>query len=67
MGVELDVVQKSGAWYAYKGTKIAQGREAAKLFVEDNPEVAAEMESTIREKIMTAPVKFEPVVDDGDE
>ena len=67
MGVELDVVQKSGAWYAYKGTKIAQGREAAKLFVEDNPEVANEMEAIIREKIMTAPVKFEPVVDDDDE
>ena len=67
MGVELDVVQKSGAWYAYKGTKIAQGREAAKLFVEDNPEVANEMEAIIREKIMTAPVKFEPVVEDDDE
>lgn len=67
MGVELDVIQKSGAWYAYKGTKIAQGREAAKLFVEDNPEVADEMEALIREKLETAPVKFEPVTDEDDD
>jgi recombination protein RecA len=66
MGVELDVIQKSGAWYAYKGTKIAQGREAAKLFVEDNPEVAAEMEAIIRDKIATVAPTFEPVGDDED-
>ena len=67
LGVELDVVQKSGAWYAYKGAKIAQGREGAKLFIEDNPEAGAEMEAEIRAKIATAPVKIEPMDDDDDE
>ncbi len=57
LGVDMDVVQKSGAWYAYKGAKIAQGREGAKQFVEDNPEVALAMEEEIKLKIATAPVK----------
>lgn len=66
LGVEMDVIQKSGAWYAYKGAKIAQGREGAKLFVEDNPEAAAQMESEILAKLATAPIKIEPE-DDGDD
>ena len=60
LGVEMDIIQKSGAWYAYKGAKIAQGREGAKLFVEDNPEAAAQMESEILAKLATAPIKIEP-------
>jgi recombination protein RecA len=66
LGVEMDVIQKSGAWYAYKGAKIAQGREGAKLFVEDNPEAAAQMEAEILAKLATAPIKIEPE-DDEDE
>ena len=50
---EHDIIQKSGAWYAYNGAKIAQGRDGAKLFIEDNPEVAAEIESKIKEKLAT--------------
>ncbi len=67
LGVEMDVIQKSGAWYAYKGAKIAQGREGAKLFIEDNPEAAAEMEAEIRAKLATAPIKIEPLEDDEDD
>ncbi len=67
LGVEMDVVQKSGAWYAYKGAKIAQGREGAKLFVEDNPEAAAQMEAEILAKLATAPIKIEPEDDDDNE
>jgi recombination protein RecA len=66
LGADLDVIQKSGAWYSYKGTKIAQGREAAKQFVDDNPEVAAEMEAEIRERILQAPVKIEVGVEEDD-
>jgi recombination protein RecA len=58
LGADLDIIQKSGAWYAYKGTKIAQGRESAKQFVLDNPEVAAQMEAEIRAKIAEAPSKI---------
>ncbi|MEZ4984871.1 MAG: recombinase RecA [Saprospiraceae bacterium] len=52
LGVDHDVIQKSGAWYAYNDAKIAQGREAAKQFLMDNPEVALEMEQKIKAAIM---------------
>jgi len=50
LGSKVDVVEKSGAWYAYKGEKIGQGRENAKIFLEKNPKVAAEIEMAIRTK-----------------
>ena len=45
-----NLVEKSGAWYAYKGEKIGQGRENAKIFLEKNPKIAAEIEMAIRTK-----------------
>jgi recombination protein RecA len=51
LGADLEIIQKSGAWYSYEGAKIAQGRDAAKLFLQDNPEMAAEIESKIKDKI----------------
>jgi recombination protein RecA len=51
LGAEYDIIQKSGAWYAYNGAKIAQGRDAAKQFLLDNPEVALEIEQRIKEKL----------------
>ena len=50
LGVKAEIVEKSGAWYAYKGEKIGQGKENAKLFLEQNPKAAAEIEMAIREK-----------------
>jgi len=47
LGVDNDIVGKSGSWYSYDGTKIAQGREGAKQFLLDNPEVASEIEAKI--------------------
>ena len=44
----IDVVNKSGAWYAYEGEKIGQGRENAKQFLVDNPEICAEIEAKVR-------------------
>lgn len=52
LGVDHDIIQKSGAWYAYNDAKIAQGREAAKQFLVDNPEVALEIELKIKESIL---------------
>lgn len=52
LGVNCDIIEKSGSWYAYKGTKIAQGREAAKQFMADNPEVADEVEAQIKAMLM---------------
>ncbi len=51
LGVDLEILKKSGSWYSYNGTKIAQGREAAKQFMLDNPEVAQEVETSIKNKI----------------
>ena len=49
LAASVDVINKSGAWYAYKGEKIGQGRENAKQYLKDNPEVCAEVEAKIRE------------------
>jgi recombination protein RecA len=49
IGVECNVLQKSGSWFSYNDTKIAQGREGAKQFFIDNPEVQAEIEAKIKE------------------
>lgn len=48
LGSNLDIVQKSGSWYSYNDTKIAQGKEAAKQFFDDNPELAEEIASKIK-------------------
>ncbi len=52
MGVKLGLVDKSGAWYAYQGNKIGQGKANAAKYLEDNPEVAAEIEGQIREQLL---------------
>ena len=49
LGTECGVLEKSGAWYAYKGEKIGQGKENVKLFLKDHPELRDEMENQIRE------------------
>ena len=48
LGVKAGIVDKSGAWFSYKGDKLGQGRENAKIFLRDNPDVAAEIEAKIR-------------------
>lgn len=50
LGSKAGIVEKSGAWYAYKGEKIGQGRENAKIFLEKNSKIAAEIEMAIRAK-----------------
>ena len=50
LGTKAGVVEKSGAWYAYKGEKIGQGRENAKIYLEKNPKIASEIETAIRTK-----------------
>ncbi|MBP5324490.1 MULTISPECIES: recombinase RecA [Pseudobutyrivibrio] len=49
VATNLDIVQKSGAWYAYLGEKIGQGRENAKLYLKQNPDVCEEIASAIRD------------------
>ena len=49
IGVNLNIVEKAGAWFSYNGTRIGQGRENVKKYLEDNPEICAEIEGKIRE------------------
>ena len=48
LGVKLDLVQKAGSWFSMGETRIGQGRDAAKKYLEDNPEIAAQLEADIR-------------------
>jgi len=57
LGVKLKLVDKSGAWYAYKGTKIGQGKANAAQYLTDNPEVASEIEAQIRAELLSADKK----------
>lgn len=51
IGVELNIIQKSGSWFSYNGDKLGQGRETVKQLMRDNPELAGEIEGKIREKL----------------
>jgi len=48
IGVDLDIIHKSGSWFSYGETKLAQGREALKQTLRDNPELFEELETKIR-------------------
>ncbi len=54
LGVEYGIVQKSGSWYSYEGSKLGQGRDATKALLKDNPELCEEIEAKIMEKIKEA-------------
>lgn len=51
LGVEFEVIKKSGSWFSYKDSKLAQGREAVKQLLRDNPELAEEIDAQVREKL----------------
>jgi recombination protein RecA len=53
LGVEHDIVNKSGAWFSYGQTRIGQGRENAKVFLKENPEIANEIDQRVREALGT--------------
>ena len=51
LGVEYGIIQKSGSWFSYNGAKLAQGRDAAKLVIDDNPELAEEIGAKLLEAL----------------
>lgn len=67
IGSEIDVVEKSGAWYSYKGERLGQGRENAKQFLRENPEMAEEIDMQIREFYELNPDKIKLASEDTDE
>ena len=68
MGVEHGFVRKSGAWYTYEGDQLGQGKENARSFLRDNPDLAVELDKKIKEKLgigarVDAPADAAPAVD----
>jgi recombination protein RecA len=54
LGAENGIVEKSGAWYSYRGDKIGQGKDNARGYLREHPEVAQEIEDALRAKLMPA-------------
>jgi recombination protein RecA len=52
MGVQANLVEKSGAWYSYNGNRIGQGKDNVRTFLKENPEMAAEIEAKVRELLL---------------
>ncbi len=66
VGVEAGLVRKSGAWYTYEGDQLGQGKENARVFLRDNPDLADELEKRILEKLGIGPVLDAPVAEPTD-
>ena len=64
MGVELGLVEKSGAWYSYNGDRIGQGRDNVRDFLRENADIADAIESAVRQKMGIDTVKPDPIVTD---
>ncbi len=56
IGAEAGIIEKSGAWYSYGKERIGQGRENAKLYLKDHPEVTDEIEGKVKEVLGVVPV-----------
>ena len=54
LGVKYDIIQKSGSWFSYNGAKLAQGRDATKALLKDNPELCEELETLVKQAISEA-------------
>jgi len=67
LGVQIGLVEKSGAWYSYKGSKIGQGKANAAKFLEDNQAIADEIEKAIREQLLAKPGSAKATVEDDAE
>ncbi|WP_372880884.1 recombinase RecA [Psychromonas sp.] len=59
LGVKQDLVEKSGSWYAYNGTKIGQGKSNASNFLQENPTIAEELEAKIRDSLLPKVIAVE--------
>lgn len=67
LGVQEGLIDKSGAWYSYQGQRIGQGKANAGSFLDEHPEIAAEIETTLRNRLMVSsvPAEAEPVIDEA--
>jgi len=65
LGVTQGVVDKSGTWFSFESQRIGQGREAAKAYLKQNPEIARSIEARIREKLLPEPQPAAEVGNNG--
>jgi recombination protein RecA len=63
LAVDLEIVKKSGSWFSYEGNKLGQGRDAVKGLLEDNPELAEDIENKVKLKVKGEPAKSEVAAD----
>ena len=64
LGASMDIIEKSGTWYSYKGERLGQGKENVKVFLKEHPEIADEVEKIIRDTLAAEPEKFEEVMEE---
>ena len=67
MGVDAKLVEKAGAWYSYGSERIGQGKDNARTYLRENPQVAAKLEAELREKFQPTEVSREEAEDESDE
>ena len=65
IGAEMDIIEKSGAWYSYGGNRLGQGKENAKDFLRENSEIATEIEAKIRENLVLGNNPFTKIGDEA--
>ncbi len=66
MGVDNDIVDKAGAWYSYEKERIGQGKENARTYLKENPDMAAEIETKIRDKLLPSPDELNQETQESD-
>ena len=67
MGVENGIVDKAGAWYSYGGERIGQGKENSRTYLREHPEIANEIESKLREKLLPSLDELKQEAEETDE
>ena len=64
LGASMDIIEKSGTWYSYKGERLGQGKENVKVFLKEHGDIADEIEQIIRDTLAAEPEKFEDVMEE---
>ena len=64
LGTSMDIIEKSGTWYSYKGERLGQGKENVKIFMKEHPEITDEVEKIIRDTLAAEPEKFDEAMEE---
>ena len=67
LGVQQNLIDKAGAWFSYKNQRIGQGKDNARIFLKEHPDMSQEIEAKIRELLLVSPNKAAPVEEDSEE